>query len=512
MLARCISATVKGVEGLPITVEVDISPGLPSFGVVGLPDASIRESKERVASAVRNSGFDLPLRRLTVNLAPADVRKEGPAFDLPMAVGLLAAAGHIPDLPEGVAYLGELSLDGTLRPVRGTLPSVLGLAEAGLRAVVVPQDNGREAALVERIEVYPFSSLREVVEFLAGGAKREPFKEDREALLRTSRSNRYDLEDVKGQPFARRALEVAAAGAHNILLIGPPGAGKTLLAKRVPTILPDLSFPEALEVTKIHSIAGTLQPGQALVATRPFRDPHHTISAAALVGGGTAPRPGEISLAHRGVLFLDELPEFNRSALEVLRQPLEDRRMNVSRVSSAVTFPSDFMLMAAMNPCPCGYLGHPERRCLCSWRQVQNYRSRISGPLLDRLDIHVEVAALSLQEMTEEGARGESSEGVRSRVGEARRLQERRLSADGFLCNAQMETSHVKRYCRLEPGPKAFLKGAIKSLGFSARAYEKILKVARTIADLSGSEPILSEHLSEAVSYRVFDRGPLQKG
>lgn len=506
MLSRTLSATVKGIDGFVVTVEVDLSAGLPSFGVVGLPDASVRESKERVASAVRNSGFDFPLRRLTVNLAPADVRKEGPVFDLAMALGILMASGQIPGLPEGFSYLGELSLDGTLRSIRGVLPSVLGLKEDGVRAVILPEDNGREAAVVEGIEVYPFSSLRQVIEFVVGSRPAEPLRIDRQKLFQNSKSHRVDWQDVKGQAFAKRALEVAASGAHNILLIGPPGAGKTLLAKRIPTVLPDLTFGEALEVTKIHSIAGMLGRRQALVAVRPFRSPHHTISQVALVGGGTTPHPGEVSLAHRGVLFLDEFPEFQRSALEVLRQPMEDRCVHVSRVSSAATFPAGFMLMAAMNPCPCGYLGHPEKRCSCTLHKIQRYRTRVSGPLIDRMDIQVEVPPLGFQEMTEEASTGETSATVRTRVVEARRIQGERLHPDGLFCNAQMETTLVRRYCRLGPDEKTFLRGAIRNLGFSARAYEKVLKVSRTIADLGGSERITVEHLSEAISYRVLDR------
>jgi magnesium chelatase family protein len=509
MLSQVTSAALMGVDAYQVQVEVDQASGLPCFNIVGLPDAAVKESRDRVKTAVLNSGLEFPTnRRLTANLAPADVRKEGPSFDLPLALGVLAAMRSIdPARLEGSLFTGELSLDGGLRPVRGVLSMALEARRLGLRRLCVPQANAAEAAVVEGLEVLPLRSLKQAVEWLEGGPAPEPAKADLGALFSRHRSYPVDLADVKGQVHVKRALEVAAAGGHNLLMIGPPGSGKTLLARILPSILPDLSCDEALEVTKVHSVSGLLPSGQSLVATRPFRAPHHTVSSAGLVGGGSMPRPGEASLAHLGVLFLDELPEFGRHALEVLRQPLEDGFVTISRAQASLSYPAKCMVAAAMNPCPCGHRGDPRHECTCTPLQVANYLHRLSGPLMDRLDLQVGVPALNFSELAAP-PNSESSETVRGRVNAARQRQARRLKSrsSGLHCNAQMGPREIREHCPVDADGQGLLKAAVDRLGLSARGFDRLLKVARTIADLEDAPSILVRHLAEAIQYRSLER------
>ena len=508
MPSTVLSAATLGIDAYPVHVEVDTDRSLPTFTVVGLPDSAVRESKERVLAAIKNAGYQWPRRKVTINLAPADRKKEGSAFDLPIAVGVLAASQQIKPLGLAeFALLGELSLNGSVRPVHGMLSMATSLHQQGLYGMIVPTQNAREAAIANGPLVYGVSSLSEALAILTGDARQRPYELNVEEVFRSNANYGVDFADVRGQDHAKRALEVAASGGHNLLMVGPPGSGKTMLARRLPTILPTPTLQEALATTKIHSVAGVLSPGQALVATRPFRAPHHTISDAGLIGGGAYPRPGEVSLSHHGVLFLDELPEFRRNVVEALRQPLEDHTVTITRAQIAIAYPADFTLVAAMNPCPCGYLADARHTCTCSPAAIRRYRARVSGPLLDRIDIHIEVPALAYDDLANKQS-GENSAHILQRVNDARQRQLDRFAGELF-CNAQMSTRHIRHHCSLDDAGQALLEKAMARLGLSARAYDRILKVARTIADLADA-PIQSQHLAEAIQYRALDRSGLQ--
>lgn len=507
MLATVLSSAMLGIDAYIVKVEVDVAGGLPAFSTVGLPDSAIKESRDRVTAAIKNSGFYFPQTRITANLAPADIRKAGSAFDLPIAIGVMAATNQVvPTRLENAIVLGELALDGSVRGIQGALPIAIAAKENGIQDLILPAENAREAAIVEDVNVYSVASLAEAAAFLNSEKEISPEPHTRDTDTENAPPETLlDLLDVKGQEHVKRAVEVAAAGGHNLIMIGPPGSGKTMIAKRIPSILPRLSNEESLETTKIQSIVGILPSDTPLVVTRPYRSPHHTISDAGLIGGGNIPRPGEVSLAHNGVLFLDELPEFRRNVLEVMRQPLEDRQVTISRAAASLTYPANFMLVAAMNPCPCGFFSDPSRDCKCSQTQIQNYVSRISGPLLDRIDIQVEVPAVKYAELADETT-GEPSAIVQRRVEAARHAQQLRFTGTTLHANATMQPRQIREYCKVDAQAQELLRVAINQLGLSARAYDRILKVARTIADLDHNPNIEAVHVSEAIQYRSLDR------
>lgn len=507
MLIKTYGSAIQGIDAITITIEVNVDKGI-NFLLVGLPDNAVKESQQRIDAALKNNGYKIPGKKVVINMAPADIRKEGSSYDLPLAIGILAASGQITQQEiENYVIMGELSLDGSLQPIKGALPIAIETRDKGFKGLILPEENASEAAIVDKIDVYGIKNIKEAIDFFNGEEELEPLIiNTREEFYASLDNYQFDFEDVKGQENIKRALEITAAGGHNAIMVGPPGSGKSMLTKRIPSILPPLNLHEALETTKIHSVAGKMSKKESMKSVRPFISPHHTISDVALVGGGQYPQPGSISLAHNGVLFLDELPEFKRTVLEVLRQPLEDMRITISRAKFTVEYPASFMLIAAMNPCPCGYYNHPEKECVCSQGMVQKYWNRISGPLLDRIDIHMEVVPVPFSELTKQ-KKAESSKEVRKRVNKARAKQEKRFEENsGIYSNSQMNTKQIREICEIDQAGKSLLKNAIEKLGLSARAYDRILKVSRTIADLEDEANILPEHLAEAIQYRTLDR------